>query len=180
MATKTNYKSVTKQVNKLLKDVGISSAPVDLEAIANFLHLQVWFEELEDDVSGFLSVDSDKSVAVINANHHFNRQRFTLAHEIGHFCLHVGAEKESLFIDRKFAVHHRNHISSLGTVKKEREANLFASILLMPKSLISDEIKSSKFDFFDDSETYMLAKKFGVSEQALGFRLARLKYEVGE
>lgn len=170
---------VEAEASKLLKKSGINSAPVDVELVAKMLGVEIEYDDLDDDVSGFLSVDSTRSVAVINENHHPNRQRFTIAHELGHFVLHVEAD-EGLFIDKKYTVHHRDHKSSLGTIEKEREANLFASALLMPKKIIQGLLDDVRVDFFDEFETHSLAKQLGVSEQALGFRLARLGYEVGE
>lgn len=174
------YLKAENEAYHLLSEAGVHSAPVDLELLADKLGVQIWYEDLEDDVSGFLTVDRNKAVAVINSNHHANRQRFTIAHELGHFCLHAKQSGESLFIDKGYSVHHRDNRSSLGTVRSEREANLFASVLLMPEYLIMEEIDKEGYDFFDESDTYSLARKFGVSEQALGFRLARLNYEVGE
>lgn len=175
------YKKIEVTANKLLKSVKIRSVPVDVEEIAEFLNIRIFYEDLDEDVSGFLAVECGNATAVINKNQHPNRQRFTIAHEIGHFVLHASSERDkNLFIDKKYTVHHRDHKSCLGTLKAEREANLFASVLLMPKDLIGKLLDESGLDFFDDSETFSLSKKLGVSEQALGFRLARLNYEVGE
>src|SRR6218665_818238 len=88
---------------ELLTLTGVSDLPVDLEKIAHYLNINILYDELDDDVSGFLLVDGEKgATAVINNSHHQNRQRFTLAHEIGHFCLHVGvANEETIFVDKK-------------------------------------------------------------------------------
>jgi len=172
-------KRVEAKARKLLEQSGITTAPVDVELAARTLGVEIEFDDLDDDVSGFLSVDPSRSVAVINENHHPNRQRFTIAHELGHYVLHVESD-EGLFIDKKYTVHHRDHNSCLGTIEKEREANLFASSLLMPKAIVQALLDDLSVDFFDEFETSSLAKRLGVSEQALGFRLARLGYEVGE
>jgi Zn-dependent peptidase ImmA (M78 family) len=174
-----SYKKIEAKANLLLKKTGINSAPIEIERIAEYLGVDIKYDDLDDDVSGFLSVDPDHAVAVINSEHHPNRQRFTIAHELGHFVLHVKSN-EGLFIDKKYAVHHRDSKSSLGTVDTEREANLFASALLMPRSLVRELLEDYQVDFLDEIETHSFARKLGVSEQALGFRLARLNYEVGE
>lgn len=176
-----NSINVERKAKQLLKVSGETAFPINLENIANYLGVEIRYDDLDDDVSGFLVVDDKKPTAVINENHHPNRQRFTIAHEIGHYCLHVNKdEKDALFVDKKYAVHHRNADSSLGKYQTEREANLFASILLMPKVLVSKAIKEHDIDFFNDADISVLARKIGVSDQALGFRLARLKYEVGQ
>lgn len=176
-----NELRIERKAEQWLKKCGEKTFPINLEKIAEYLGIEIRYEDLDDDVSGFLVVENNKPTAVINENHHPNRQRFTIAHEIGHYCLHVkGSDTNALFVDKKYAVHHRDADSSLGKYKMEREANLFASILLMPKDLVSKAIEEHEVDFFDDPDIFLLARKFGVSEQALGFRLARLKYEVGQ
>jgi len=175
-----NERRIEKRALSVLDESNIDSFPVDLDSISASLGVTIRYEDLDDDVSGFLMVDSDNAVAVINNNHHSNRQRFTIAHEIGHFCLHTNnTKKESLFVDKAYSIHHRNKKSSTGTDKKEREANLFASILLMPESMVDEAVDDLELDFFNDEDIPLLAKKIGVSDQALGFRLARLEYEVG-
>lgn len=178
---KINSLKIERKAEKLLKNCDVRTPPVNLEEIAKYLGIEIRYDDLDDDVSGFLVVENSKPTAGINDNQHPNRQRFTIAHEIGHYCLHVkNNDNSALFLDKKYAVHHRDADSSLGKYKMEREANLFASILLMPKDLVSKAIGEHEIDFFDDSDTLLLARKFGVSEQALGFCLARLKYEVGQ
>lgn len=171
--------TIERRAAKLLEKAGCNSLPVELEKIADYLDITVKYEELDDDVSGFLLKDNDRALIAINESHHSNRQRFTLAHEIGHFVLHA-LNNDELFLDKSFSIHHRNKASSYGTITKEREANLFASVLLMPKRRVQEVVDQYELDFFDESIMFLIAKKFGVSEQALGFRLARLNYEVGQ
>lgn len=173
-----NPARIEAKANIILRKAGLYLAPIDVVAVANYLGVDIEYDELDGDVSGFLSVDPRRAVAVINERHHPNRQRFTIAHELGHFILHANAQ-DGLFIDKKYAVHHRDHKSSLGTIEKEREANLFASALLMPKRVVQELLEDVGVDFFDEFETHSLARRLGVSDQALGFRLARLGYEVG-
>ena len=179
--SKINSLKIERKAEQLLKKCGERTLPVNLEKITEYLGIEIRYDDLDDDVSGFLVVEKGNSTTVINDSHHPNRQRFTIAHEIGHYCLHVKKnEDNALFVDKKYAIHHRDADSSLGKYKLEREANLFASMLLMPKNLVRKAVEEHEIDFFDDSDIFLLARKFGVSEQALGFRLARLEYEVGQ
>jgi len=166
---------------ELIQEVGISSFPVDLEKIADHLNIQIVYDDLDDDVSGFLVAErNSKAVAVINKLHPRNRQRFTIAHEIGHFKLHVQSEdEETIFVDKKYAFH-RDANSSLGIYDQEKEANAFASNLLMPEHLVEAAIAELNLYTLDDNDMPILAKKIGVSEQALGFRLQSLGYQVGQ
>lgn len=73
---------------------------------------------------------------------------------------------------------YRNNASSTGEVLIEREANAFAAAILMPKELIAQEI--NKLLDGDALEIITkLSKKFGVSEQAMSFRLSNLGYYIG-
>ena len=64
----------------------------------------------------------------VNEDHHSNRQRFSIAHEIAHFVLHHG----DTYIDKGYRVHFRDLESGSGTKREEMEANAFAAALLMP------------------------------------------------
>ncbi len=70
-------------------------------------------------------------VIILNINvENIRRQRFTIAHEIGHFMCHRNLKTE--FIDNHLSL---NNFSD----KLETEANLFAAWLLMPANIIESE-----------------------------------------
>lgn len=173
--------AIERASSDLLAEVGISHFPVDLEKIAAHLNIQIIYDDLDDDVSGFLVAEGKrKAMAIINKSHHSNRQRFTIAHEIGHFILHAkSANEETVFVDKKYTFH-RDGKSSLGIYQQEKEANIFASNLLMPEKLVDQAIAEMDIDILDDYAVPALAKKIGASEQALGFRLESLGYQVGQ
>ena len=99
---------------------------IDVEAIAAKLRISLIPRELPDDVSGvFFRKDSELFMGV-NKNHNEHRQRFTIAHEIGHYKLHA---TETLHYDKNEVdtVYFRaNDVSNL----EEVEANHFAAELL--------------------------------------------------
>jgi Zn-dependent peptidase ImmA (M78 family) len=102
------------------------------------------------------------------------RQHFTTAHELGHLLLH---DQEQLHIDHGFRVRLRDDVSSQGTDEAEREANMFAAALLMPKQFLENDLVNEEFvDLLDDDFLSSLAKKYGVSSQALVNRLKNLGY----
>ncbi len=104
------------------------------------------------------------------------RQRFTIAHECGHFLLHqTENEASGLFVDRRYAAFYwRDGRSSEGEDIAEVEANQFAASLLMPTKLVLEEIQKQDFDLTDEEALNALASKFEVSIQAMSFRLANL------
>ena len=162
-------------VNKIIVDTKSFAPPIDVTNIAKTLGVNIIFEELDDDVSGFLVIKDNSATIAVNNSHHSNRQRFTIAHELGHFSLH-GSEDDNdvLFIDKK--IYHRNQASGTGEFRREIEANQFAAEILMPKDMVVSAEKDSgdEIDLSDDENIYMLANKFQVSEQALTIRLADL------
>ncbi len=62
---------------------------------------------------------------------------------------------------------------STTTPEQEREANLFASAILMPAPLLSRAIETIDHDL-DEDDMLSLATAFGVSAQAMSIRLQRL------
>ena len=111
----------------------------------------------------------NEAVIGVNSAHHINRQRFTIAHELGHLCLHKGKD---VHIDRSFRVNRRDERSAQAIDPIEIEANRFAAELLMPHDMILDDI--IEFDIEDDEELKKLADKYQVSLQALTLRINNL------
>lgn len=123
-------------------------------------------------MSGILVRDGKKVILGVNASHHVNRRRFTIAHEIGHFLLHEG---NRVFIDRSnYMVSRRDAVSSSGTNVEEIEANMFASLLLIPERFLVNDLEDKDIDIADDKadeKVKGLARKYRVSPQAMAFRL---------
>lgn len=175
----------TKRINqmafKLLHRAGETSPPVNLKPILDELKIKVEKGKLGESISGLLVLKNGKAAIAVNKGHHKTRQRFTIAHELGHFIL--GHERNGLFIDKQhseFSVFFRNDESSEGTKQQEIEANAFAAALLMPEHLIEEEIqimreKGMLFELGGDTKIIdELAKKFEVSPMAMTYRLSNL------
>jgi Zn-dependent peptidase ImmA (M78 family) len=165
-------KSPEKEAQKLLKDLGITGPPVRVEKIATKLKARLAFEPFEgkDDISGILYRDGKRAVIGVNSSHSGVRQRFTIAHEIGHLVLHEG----ELFVDQAVRVNFRDKRSSLAEDRREIEANRFAAELLMPQEMIKREVVkciAKKKITTEEELVAELAKVFKVSAQAMGYRL---------
>lgn len=169
-------KHIRTLVERLLTEHAIRSAPVDVTGLANALGVEVRQTPAEDELSGFLYRDRNRKTAVIgvNADHHPNRRNFTAAHELGHYFLH---DFDDVHVDRDFKVWLRSDASSKGTDVEEKEANLFAAELLMPARFLKRDVeKIGTVDAIDEDVLQELAGKYGVSTQAMTFRLAYLGY----
>jgi len=97
------------------------------------------------------------------------RQRFTIAHELGH-CIY--ADGRDLFVDFGEAEAAARKEDSRQQVLETR-ANQFAADLLMPWAWVRADVRARSLD------TTMLAKRCEVSEQALWFRLLALGLDQG-
>ncbi len=161
-------------VQQLLQSHGVTDPPVPVERIARAEGVRIYLKSLKGDISGFLYRDAQESVIGVNTHHPRARQRFTLAHEMGHFLLHAG---EKVHVDHGFEILLRNDRSAKGVDDDEMEANLFAAELLMPKAfLMKDLADVESVDINDDRSIGELAKRYSVSVQALMIRLTALGY----
>ncbi|OPY71425.1 MAG: hypothetical protein A4E63_01546 [Syntrophorhabdus sp. PtaU1.Bin050] len=161
-------------VEKLLAENKITKAPVPLSKVVKNAGVRISEGVLEGNLSGFLYRDTEQSVIGVNTEHAQVRQNFTIAHELGHFLLH---DQETLHVDHEFRVRLRSDASSQGTDEAEREANFFAASLLMPLNFIAADFQGREYlDLLDDDFLHDLARKYGVSTQALVNRLKNLGY----
>jgi hypothetical protein len=92
------------------------------------------------------------------------RRRFTIAHELGHFVLHR-AKKLSFKCDKESV-----HLGLDQSANIEREADEFASNLLMPGDVLRDLLADRKINLRVLSE---VAQTFGVSFEALCIRFIK-------
>ena len=155
----------------LLQEHWDGTLPVPVDQIAKKRGVKIRYEAFEGDLSGALyRVDAGTTVLAVNSWHADVRQRFTIAHEVGHLELH----SDALFIDGFLA---RDGDSSMAIKSEEVEANAFAAELLMPRYAVLAELNAAVDA--GNSPTLkrvalQLAHTFDVSEQAMQFRLVNL------
>ena len=165
-----NVAEIRRSVDALLRKNRVRKAPVRVSAIAKSLGAEIRYEPFDDEISGVLYRDPEGVIIGVNALQHKNRQRFTIAHEIGHFLLH----EFDVHVDRGYKVVLRDSASSQATDPIEIEANQFAAELLMPIRLLENDVHEYLRDFEDETGLEELAKLYRVSRQAMAFRLANL------
>jgi hypothetical protein len=158
--------------------------PVPVERVASAL-LGLFVDEADDiralpgaptdqgRLSGML--DAEEMVIWVDrgeARRSPGRRRFTIAHEVGHFVLHVPVVHR-VFHDRPADVREVDETSSSVKLpahrRREREANVFACELLMPDLLVNEQAHATGFNL------PALAKRFDVSVPAMRLRLRLLK-----
>src|SRR5437879_4235539 len=111
-----------KYAQKILDDLELDNAPIPVEEIAAHLGAQLSYEPFQGkgELSGMLLRDKDRAVIGVNSAHPSVRQRFSVAHEIGHLVMHEGA----MFVDQTVRFN-RDGNSSLAIDPQEIEANQF-------------------------------------------------------
>lgn len=154
----------------LLKSHNIRSSPVPVDKIAKAMGVQLKFSPLDDELSGMVFIKEGTPIIGVNSLHHPNRQRFTIAHELGHLVMHRNILENEVHVDKQFKILMRDNLASSGTDNIEIEANKFAAELLLPSFLL-DELLSKEFDIEDEGPLEALAKKFKVSKQMLEYRI---------
>jgi Zn-dependent peptidase ImmA (M78 family) len=153
----------------ILAKAKITAPPVPVQDIARSFGIVVRFGPLPDDLSGFLVHEDGKTIVGVNSRQAKPRQTFTLAHELGHFVLHPSMN----FVDRKF-MYFRDQKSAAATDVREIQANEFAACILMPERFIQGHLRGRTVDLEDEEFVAALARRFGVSSQALTYRLINL------
>jgi Zn-dependent peptidase ImmA (M78 family) len=155
----------------LLARLAVKSPPTPVEKIAKALGAEVRFAPFDNELSGMVYVKDGVPIIGVNSLHHPNRQRFTIAHELGHLELHRQMITSAVHVDKDFPALMRDSKSATGTEQIEIQANQFAAELLMPRTLIHQALAGKQFDIDDDGPIEELAKKFRVSRQALEYRI---------
>lgn len=155
-----NYKKAETEAAALLKKYKINTPPVDPEALAEAMGIEVVYARLKPDVSDSISgfIVPSKQKIVVNQAIHPNRKTFTIAHELAHHILHA-----DYTISDDYRVFNRMNEYDGDKPDEEKEADAFAAHLLVPTALL----KKYK-DFATPTE---LARLFGVSNAVILNRL---------
>ena len=164
-----------KSAEQLLEenDIDITKPPIDIKKLVTSLGISVLKKDFSDiekmakapkgSILGAAISEGNNLTIFYQAEATYNRMRFTVAHELAHCCLH----SENLEMQHvEFRLDVINNSS-----EHEKEANIFAGELLIPKKLLDQEYKK----FIIPSLT-ALAKIFEVSETVMAARLDVLQY----
>lgn len=141
------------------------SYPVDPYIIAYENNIEIRLNPLlkNKNIAGKIYAEDKQVIIEVDPWQTPYRQRFTIAHELGHFFLNH---------DINGGLNHIDTVDDLSDPANELEiqANYFAVNLLMPKEFI--EYILYKLQISDIAE---MAKKLNVSRSALTYRLEKLR-----
>ena len=163
-----------REARRVLNELTVRTTPVDVSAIAEQLGAEIRYRRFDDDISGLLVRDADSKVIGVHVDHSKTRQRFTIAHEIGHLVMHKGDDRVIVEHLRITKVNWRDNVSAQATDREEIEANQFAAALLMPSDELQEYVRIVAPHGANEGHVQTLARKFNVSAQSMRFRLLNL------
>ncbi len=169
-----NYKQIEKKADQFRHDCGIQSIGIsNIFDMCNGQFYLIRYPLGEHAVIGAAMIKNKDRIIFSNSSCILSREIFTVAHEIGHFLLeHINISNQihqDIFIE-----------DSKSQDIQEKEANYFASCLLMPRDKVEQFIHK-ELQFADDYEWSTLdivtiMATFNVSFDTAINRLNRLKY----
>lgn len=146
--------------------------PLDVHALADDLGCEIVHSDMRPAISGLLIRENDRTIIAVNKEDGRARQRFTIAHEVGHLMLHPG---RPLLVDAGVRVNARTPTAGFAAEFEETEANRFAAALLMPADFVRDYLDDLAPDApIDRAVISNMARRFGVSAAAMEIRLVNL------
>lgn len=150
--------SSAEEMWQFAKDNGINELPISLDKLVQKLNIRLREKSLDNEISGELYRDLEDGgwVIIVNSNQTAARQRFTIAHELGHYVLH--RNESDAFEDEIFFRSGEKDLS-------EYQADNFAAELLMPKELFTQALNK------EGCTIESLSAQFGVSYVATRIRL---------
>jgi len=151
--------------NELLEKAQVNTPPVDVLRLCTRCGVLVLKRAFPEALSGLIFAHEGGAVIGINDRQPETRQRFSMAHELGHFVL--GHHERSSDYEQGFHIDLSEGTPPGFDWRAERTANAFAADLLMPRRLVA-----AAFERSEDPAT--LAALFEVSGIAMGYQLVNL------
>lgn len=144
-----------------------NTVPVDPVAIANKTGIKVYTaSNMPKELSGIIQKDKQNNnvIIIVNGNHDERRQRFTIAHELGHY---FNTEDFDGQIDDSTDILIYNSDNKSSPI--EVEVNKFAAELLMPQAAIKYMLATKDIKTLSE-----FADIFNVSPSAMNIRLINM------
>jgi len=155
--------------------------PIDASIIAEFLDLDLVWDTIPEDEQGAIAARILPLEKLIEINENIPELKggfgeSTIAHEIGHWILHIDTEQVERFIrlqQKGMNVRVKPFLCrSSNLARIEWQAQYFAGCLLMPQHILT-ELKQDK-DLCRWQDLYQMAEELGVTISNLTTRLQDL------
>ena len=175
MIVKSEMEELKARARKELDNARAFNVPIEIGKVAKANGFVVIKDRLTD-CAGYLLVDHNDPVEIDEQKHAkviavkesdiYERQRFTVAHELAHYFLE-GSQNAKIFA-------HREQLGGARTqeeYEKEMRANALAAQLLIPYDLLDCFVKESNLRAKHPIDAiYNVARKFVVSMQCAEVR----------
>ncbi len=166
---KLTLEEAERLANKFRTEAQLSQVePLNCHSILRSKNILTVFRPMSVDAGGLSIVSPDRQhrYMLVNSSRPIGRQRFTIAHELYHLYYDENPEP------------HMCYEQNGAKEPREASADLFASALLMPKEGLIANIPDNELrqDQISLGTVMKLEQFFGVSHQALCYRLKRLKF----
>ena len=107
------------EILKLALECRQPEGSIDIVQLASRAGIDVYGSDAPDDFNAEIThIPSNKFEILVNTNHSLNRQRFSIAHELAHFVLHVDEIKKYGSLKRATD---RSHSSYFPDIEKEAD-----------------------------------------------------------
>ena len=169
-----NRRNIKAFIDALLERHGLQRFPVDINKWIDIAGAELKLEDFDNELSGFAYQKKGVKIIGVNKGESAERQRFTIAHELGHMFLHkdkaVNYDQYSMMLRPSVSV-------GRGVEPREIEANAFAAELLMPEETVRADVEAlGGLNLEDEDKIRGLAKTYEVSTQAMTIRLTTLYF----
>lgn len=147
----------------LLEELGITDPQeIDIEAIAQFCGATIVYESLSGCEAQIIGKD-DRAIIAVKRESSRSRQRFSAAHELGHWMCDRGRVA--------FACEERAFLREWSLDNPESRANRYAADLLLPEPLFIADARGKEITL---TTVRKLAMKYQTSLTATAIRLVEL------
>ncbi|MGT2885099.1 ImmA/IrrE family metallo-endopeptidase [Streptococcus ferus] len=149
-----NRDEIRELVNKLITNLNLTT-PIDFDVFfSNFKDLKIRYGNSNLDVDGRITLDNSEGnyIVELRGDGKSNRDRFTIAHELGHLFLGHVNQYETLY--------------RRGANELEYAANEFAADLLMPEADFR-RVVNENLDENSECDIEKVSEIFQVSESAV-------------
>jgi Zn-dependent peptidase ImmA (M78 family) len=137
--------------------------PIDIKALLQPLNIKLIYDNLGSEYLGCCAIKGLKKIIIINEclKSQYERERFTIGHEIGHLVLHHGKSVCSKYDFNEIKLTHQ----------KENDANEFSSELLLPQKAMMEYLSKRDISF---KLILYISKKYECSLTSTAIKLVKL------
>ncbi|MEM6614639.1 MAG: ImmA/IrrE family metallo-endopeptidase [Cyanobacteria bacterium P01_C01_bin.72] len=166
---------------QMSRSQGELQLPIDASIIAEFLGLDLVWDSIVDDEQGVIAARILPLEKLIEINENIPQLKggfgeSTIAHEIGHWVLHIDTEQVERFIRLKrkgMSIQVKPFLCrSSNLARIEWQAQYFAGCLLMPQHLLTKLVQGK--DLTKWQHLYQIAAELGITISNLTTRLQDL------